>query len=154
MLDIRTCFLIIRIAEHSVCSFGQSIQIHITKEFDVIFNTKLYPAVNCNPESVEKVFGDEVPDGHFGYVLIDNKPVPFSFIDYVADDVNDRSYPYNAVLSTQDYVSEDLWEALDGNERAVLPGVLMLLIEQGRIAIQFGESEEEMICDECKRKVH
>jgi hypothetical protein len=116
--------------------------------------SKVYTSVNCNRDVVAELVGDAVPDGHFSFVLIDDHIVPNSFIDFVADAVCDTTFPYGSVFSVRDYMTAPLYECLDEEEHQVLGGVIMLLIEQGRVAIEFppDECDDEDICTGCKNK--
>jgi hypothetical protein len=111
--------------------------------------SNLYKSVNCNRDAVAELVGSDFPEGHFGFVLIDDHVVPNSFIDFVADALCDTTFPYGAVFSVRDYVTEPLFECLDEDERQVLGGVIMLLIEQGRVAVEF--PSEECDCENCSK---
>jgi hypothetical protein len=110
----------------------------------------LYRSVNCNRDVVAELVGGDFPEDHFGYVLIDDHIVPNSFIEFVADAVCDTTFPYGAVFSIRDYVTEPLFECLDQEERQVLGGVIMLLIQQGRVAISF--EDDDQVGAECAPK--
>jgi hypothetical protein len=107
----------------------------------MLTKSKLYKSVSCNRDVVAELVGSDLPEDFFGFVLIDKHIVPNSFIDFVADAISSTTFPYGAVVSVRDYVTEPLWEGLDDDERQVLGGVIMLLIEQGRVAVEFTMDE-------------
>lgn len=107
----------------------------------MLLKSKLYSSVSCNKVMVAELVGNDVPEDFFGFVLIGEHIVPNAFIDFVADAVSDTTFSYGAVFSVRDYVTEPLWECLDEDERQVLGGVIMLLIEQGRVAVEFPAEE-------------
>lgn len=115
--------------------------------------SKLYKAVSCNENMVTTVDDETVYEGPFGFVLIGDRLVPYSFIEMVADDIGESVFPYHAILSARDYVSNDLWDRLDEDERQVLGGVILLLIEHKRITVCIEyEDDGEHVCAACATK--
>jgi hypothetical protein len=92
--------------------------------------SKLFKSVECCPW----VYVD--PEGPFGFYQVDDCTVPLSFVEMVAREIGDREYSYESVRPARNYVNTEFWAVLTEVERAVLPSVIMLLIEQGRIEFQ------------------
>ena len=90
------------------------------------------------PLTCNGFFDDDAPAGQgTSYYIIRERLVPSAFIDQLAAHLVDVVFDHDEVISPRDVCGEDFWEALDANEKAVIPDCLALLIKQHRLAIRF-----------------
>ena len=86
---------------------------------------------------------DEVPAPvcvEYGYTIINDCLVPDSFLDRIEFDLAFSVINYGEVLSPRDLLGEETWLDFDDNEREVLAPCILLLIEDGRIELNFSSS--------------
>ena len=102
--------------------------------------TTAFPSVNCDIDTVRDLVCANVCEGQFGYFLIEGRLVPYVFLDFLADCLADIAIDYNAVFSPREMCGEELWDSLDEDEQHVAGHCLLLLIEQGRLEIAFGDT--------------
>lgn len=99
-----------------------------------------FPSVNCDINTVRELVCANVAKGQFGYFLIEGRLVPYAFVDFLADCLADFSFDYNAVISPREMCGGALWDELDEDEQHVAGHCLLLLIEQGRLEMDFGDT--------------
>lgn len=75
----------------------------------------------------------------FEYLQINDYLVPLPFLDFLAEELSDFVFEYNAVFSAQEMCGDELWASLDEAERAVAAQCLLILIKEGRIAVDYLE---------------
>lgn len=109
-------------------------------------STKTFPSVKCNPDVLAELLEDSpeqvhsgVADCKFGYVLIKDRLVPFSFLNRLADHLVSTVFSFDKIWSPREMCGEPFWSTLDEDERGLLGHCFLILIEQGRIALTFPE---------------
>jgi hypothetical protein len=75
--------------------------------------------------------------------LINNHLVPYSFLDELEQRFFDATFDHDQVISIRAIVGDEYLQGLSNAERKVLGGCVLLLIEQSRIAIDFGDLIED-----------
>jgi hypothetical protein len=90
---------------------------------------------------VESHRDDFLNHGKSGFVLIDDKLVPYSFIYrvYLAAEGNCQSCAYDTVYSVKEWIDEDLWKEFTDQEKKVIGPCLLILMEMGKIRLHFEE---------------
>jgi hypothetical protein len=107
--------------------------------------SKLFMSVACAPWIQDL----PIPKGPFGFYQIGDSTVTLSFVDKVASEIGGTEFDYRGVLTPQDYVGEEFLNGLNEKERAALPDVIMLLIEQQRITFNYpSQGGSELSCDD------
>lgn len=73
------------------------------------------------------------------FVLIENILVPTSFLDELAEHLMPWNHVFenDDLLTAREMVGECFWAGLSTNERTVLGACLLILIEQGRVVLDF-----------------
>jgi hypothetical protein len=112
----------------------------------------LYPAARCNSYLMQELaIGNPGRSTVFfkyhdrSFVLINDVVVPSAFID----DLAEHPMPWNmlfdddAVLTTREIVGEPFWLGLTDSQRSVLGACLMILIEQGRVVLEFPKAKRK-----------
>ena len=109
-------------------------------------STKVFPSTHCNADVLAELLEDNPvqPDpriarGDFGYALVMDHLVPFSFIDRLQDHLCSNVFSYDKIWSPREMCGEIFWSTLDEKERDLLGHCFLILIEQGRIALTFPE---------------
>jgi hypothetical protein len=74
-------------------------------------------------------------EGKYGYVLVNDHLVPFSFISRLKDELEDVFFEYNEVHPLDDSFSDEFLASLDSVERKVLGACMLLLIEEGDFSV-------------------
>lgn len=69
--------------------------------------------------------------GKYGYVLVNDHLVPFSFISRLKAELEDTYFEYNEVHPLDDSFSDEFLASLDIVERKVLGACTLFLIEEG-----------------------
>ena len=70
-------------------------------------------------------------EGKYGYVLVNDHLVPFSFISRLKDELEDVFFEYDEVHALEDSFSDEFLASLDIVERKVLGACTLFLIEEG-----------------------
>ncbi len=114
--------------------------------------TKLYPSANCNAGQLARM-AEEIPgqdklineSSPCGYFLVNDTLVPYAFLDLIEADIGYGliTIEYGDVFTPEDLMDDQFWAILTEQERAVLGPCVLLLIEQGRIALTFPEVEPD-----------
>lgn len=105
----------------------------------------LFRSVECSPWISDL----PIPEGPFGFYQFEDSTVTLSFVERVASEIGKREFMYRGVLTTQNYVSKEFLNGLDEKERAVLPNIFLLLIEQDRITFNYpSQGGAELTCDD------
>lgn len=112
-------------------------------------STQIFPSTRCN-----QVFLDEqrrealdneyqMPDDQYlGYILINNKLVPESFVYLVKEELSETFFEFQHTLSEDCVFSKEFLASLHNTERDVLMSVLLILIERGDVMLNvWGELE-------------
>lgn len=109
-------------------------------------STKLFPSVKCNHNVLVELLEDSPEQAHpsiadrkFGYVLINDRLVPFSLLNRLEDHLGSTVFSYDKIWSPREMCGETFWSTLDEDERGLLGHCFLILIEQGRIALTFPE---------------
>lgn len=106
-----------------------------------INSTTAFKYVNCHSEQISEVIGKDVPHGKFGFHLINDHLVPNNFLDDLEGRFFDVTFDHDQVISIRDIVGDAYIQGLTKAEREVLGACLLLLIEQGRLAIYFMDAK-------------
>ncbi len=111
---------------------------------------KQFLSVKCNSEYVawssEEANADgfeSTLDGYSGYLLANGILIPYSFVEQVDDELQDRPIEYGYVLCEADLFRPKFLESLDELEREALLPAVMYLIAQGKFGFQFFGAEME-----------
>ena len=75
------------------------------------------------------------PKKTYGYALINDLIVPYSFIDRVREKVLETVFVYDEIFSMSEIFDRSFIESLSEVERSVLPSCMMFLIEDGYFGI-------------------
>jgi hypothetical protein len=112
----------------------------------MIDSTKLFPSVNCDANVLAQLLENSPvqPDprivrGDFGYALVKDHLVPFSFIARLQDHLSSTVFSYDNIWSPREMCGEIFWSTLDETERNLIGHCFLILIEQGLIALTFPE---------------
>lgn len=118
----------------------------------MLLSTKLYPSANCNADHLTWL-SEEIPEfaeaiaasGQCGYFYANDQLIPYAFIKKLTDAIGFGAITieYGAVLSPRAMCGEDLWSSFDEQERAAVGPSLLLMIEQGQIALTFPAAESD-----------
>lgn len=103
-------------------------------------NLEVFSA-HCNKDMVAELVGDDVPDGNYGYLLIRDRLVPYSFLQRLVTHLLPATFEYGAVFSAEEMVGSQFLSTLNEGERQVLGDCLLYLIKEGRIAVYFPGDE-------------
>lgn len=75
--------------------------------------------------------GQFTAEGTYGYVLVNDHLVPYSFISRMANEIHGRIFEYDKVHSLVEIFGEEFLASLNSTEREVLGACMLLLIEKG-----------------------
>lgn len=79
--------------------------------------------------------GQFTREGKYGYVLVNDHLVPFSFISRLRDELENIFFEYDEVHPLDDSFSDEFLASLDIVERKVLGACMLLLIEKGDFSL-------------------
>jgi len=115
--------------------------------------TKLYPATQYNSALMEEIaIGAPAQSSVFmkyarkSFMLIDDQLVPTAFLDRLDKHPMawNAVFEEDAVYTARELVGEDFWFSLTNAERRVLGACLLILIEQGRVVLEFPATKEKV----------
>lgn len=72
-----------------------------------------------------------------GFSIIDDMIVPISFVDRLSFHLDLKTIIYGDVISPRRLCGDEFFNSLTDEERQVLASCILLLIEDGRIALNF-----------------
>ncbi|SFC17591.1 hypothetical protein SAMN05216344_110124 [Polaromonas sp. OV174] len=112
--------------------------------------TNLFPSTKCNAGYIEMMAETAAADGYkkivpekFGYVLVNKRLVPYTFLERMKNDIDGIGFEYGSVLSEAVIFSDQFLCSLCPDEREVLMPCLLILIERGDIDLNVLELTDE-----------
>ncbi len=114
--------------------------------------TNLYPCSHYEAEHVKDIAEEAAANGYkeilpelTGYVLVNKRLVPFTFVERVKNEIWGMQFEYRCVLSEVTIFGTEFLQTLDQDEREVLMPCVLMLIERGDFAVNLFESDDEEI---------
>ena len=115
-------------------------------------NTTQYKSVQLNADYVEGMAKEGATRGlttiepeESGYVLVQERLVPFTFIELVKAELLYSFFEYGCVLSESILFDDAFLQSLTDDERAVLMPCVLMLIERGEFGVNVFETSEEEV---------
>lgn len=112
--------------------------------------TNLYPCSHYEAEHVEYMAEEAAANGYkeilpelTGYVLVNKRLVPFTFVERLKNAIKGKQFEYRCVLSEVSIFGDEFLQSLDKEEREVLLPCALMLIERGDFEVNLFESDDE-----------
>ena len=114
--------------------------------------TKLFPATRCNSDRMEELaIGAPTRSTVFrkyhgkSFMLIEDIVVPTAFLDELAAHPMSWGLIFDddMAINAREMVGEWYWAGLSNDQRTVLGACLMILIEQGRVVLEFSSAKKK-----------
>ncbi len=112
--------------------------------------TNLYPATGINAAYIQMMAEEAAANGYkdivqqnCGYVLVNKRLVPYTFLARVKKEVKRHTFEYGCVLSEAIIFGDEFLQTLDKDERKVLMPCVLMLIERGDFEVNLFESDDE-----------
>jgi hypothetical protein len=103
------------------------------------FETAKYKSVDLYPHTLKQFIENYVPGDAYGFILISNQLVPYSFLERLFDEMMDCNYEYGEVVAIEELFSSDFFESLTENEQEILGPCVLIIFENG-LAIPIPEN--------------
>ena len=96
-----------------------------------------YPAITFDTFKIEVGQAEEYdPDGEHGYVLIQGRLVPYSFIKFLEQYTNGKVIKYGEILSPESIVGAEVMKKLTIEEHEILSYCLLFMMAMGLLDIR------------------
>jgi hypothetical protein len=106
--------------------------------------SNLFPSTSCNAAYVDMMAEEAKANGYkevvlekCGYVLVNRRLVPYTFLERVQNQIEGANFEYGLVLAEADIFSEDFLRSLCPEAREVLMPCVLILIERGDFELNF-----------------
>ena len=110
--------------------------------------TKLFSSSHCNTKYVKGMAEEAAANGYkeihpdqTGYVIVNKRLVPFTFVNRVKNELDGINFEYGFVLNERELFSYSFLKSLDNDERKVLMSCVLILIERGDFEVNLFESK-------------
>lgn len=104
-----------------------------------MFDSTVNTIAPCNTTFAEEIYGHDIPEDRYGYLLLGGNLVPLHFLNRLETHLLDATFDATTVYSPRDMVGEAFYQGLSPAAQAALPACLFQLIGEGRIAFTFPE---------------
>ena len=94
-------------------------------------------------EAIQEGKSPLAPSWTYGYMLIGELLVPLSFVETVKEAIRGFVFENSLLLGAGDMFDKSFLNSLDAYEQRVLMSVVLVLIEQGNVDVNFFPTKEE-----------
>ena len=110
--------------------------------------SSLHKSVDLDSHKIADAVKKIPPAGYCGYILVNNRLVPYSFLNKMEYYLDPMYFDYGDVLSPIEILGLVL-EEFTNDERAVAAECFLILIDQGRVHINF---PDEVVDENFKKR--
>lgn len=100
-----------------------------------------YPSADLDPFVLQQLIPNYNPNDDYGYYLVDDHLVPYTFLGRLFDHLASNNFEYGEVLSIDEICGPDFLESLTADEYHVLGTCILMILESG-FAVVFSDDEE------------
>lgn len=100
------------------------------------------PVIDCGELWKKPWIAEETSDPNIGYVPLDGKLVPISFLDYLNANCRQKMVAYGTIVDPRSMFSDKVWGKLDDDERKIVPACILHMMACTAIrVISFGPED-------------
>jgi hypothetical protein len=114
---------------------------NVQKEISVKISSSKYPSAVLDPWVLHQLIDNYDPKDDYGYFLVDDRLVPYSFFDRLFNHLMDNNFEYGEVISINEICGLEFLESLTADEYHVLGPCILMILESG-FALVFSQEEK------------